>query len=102
MAKLSVREFVKKVTEDAAFRTQLGLSDEMDGTDFHAKAVAAGYDYPIGELLAEANALSDADLDAVSGGGGSGPIAPTPVQPTTAGGAQMIRFNPGATMSRKF
>lgn len=98
MAKLSVREFVKKVTEDAAFRTRLGLSDEMDGKDFHAKAAAAGYDYPIAELLAEANALSDAELDAVSGGGA--PL--TPIQPPGAGSAPMIRFNPNTGMARKF
>lgn len=70
MGKISANEFVKKVAEDAAFRKELGITEEMGLSDFRVRAAAAGYDYSETDLVAATKQLSDEDLDAAAGGAG--------------------------------
>ncbi|MFO0565728.1 MAG: Nif11-like leader peptide family RiPP precursor [Polyangiaceae bacterium] len=93
MARLTVQEFLAKVAGETAFRQQLGLTDEMDLDDFRAKAAAGGYDYTKEELHLATQALSDQQLDEISGG--AGPKEPPVPQP----GLNMYKL---AGASRKF
>jgi predicted ribosomally synthesized peptide with nif11-like leader len=73
MANLSAQEFIQKLATDASFRSQVGVSHNMQLDDFQAKAAAAGYNYTPEEILAAAEAqhggaLSDEALSNVSGG----------------------------------
>ncbi|MBI2893572.1 MAG: Nif11-like leader peptide family natural product precursor [Deltaproteobacteria bacterium] len=107
MGSLTVRQFVSKIAEDAAFRKQLGITEQMPLAEFRAKAAAAGYDYSEAELLAEARSLSDADLDGVSGGVASDAHALRAVQDGADGQLRqqgepviLIRPNSGEVLRR--
>ncbi len=73
MPNISAQEFIQKLATDANFRSQVGISHDMQLDDFQAKAAAAGYNYTPEEILSAAEAqhggaLSDEALNDVSGG----------------------------------
>jgi hypothetical protein len=68
MGKISAQEFLKKVAEDAAFRKELGITEEMDRTQLQAKVAASDHDCPEAERKAASEEPQDPDLDAVAGG----------------------------------
>ena len=74
MANLSAEEFIQKLTSDADFRSQVGITTtSMSIDEFQVKAAAAGYNYTPEEIAATAEArsgdtISDEDLEQVTGG----------------------------------
>lgn len=53
MGKISAQEFLKKVAEDAAFRKELGITEEMDRTQLQAKVAASDHDAVAGGMAPE-------------------------------------------------